>query len=159
MVYKPANINLTKQQVEKAIKGRPVRVHHSQLGKGSNVILLHPTNYKLIEQAVRKGKGITLHLAPGEFNATLDSDIEGTGFIDWIRDKAIPWIKKNAPILKPIAGAVADAGATLFPALRPAREVLRTTTGIGAMPKKKMSKPKGQGLYLGKMPSGNGLYL
>ena len=160
MVYKPANINLTKQQIEKAIKGRPIRVHHSQLGKGSNVILLHPTNYKLIEQSIRKGKGITLHLAPGEFNATLDSNIEGTGFIDWIRDKAIPWIKKNAPILKPIASAVADAGATLIPSLAPARGLLKQATGIGAMPKKtRMTKPKGQGLYLGKMPAGNGLYL
>jgi len=158
MVYKPANINLSKAQVEKAIKGRPIRLAHSQLGQGSNVILLHPTNYKLIEQAVRKGKGITLHLAPGEFNATLDSDIEGTGFIDWIRDKAIPWIKKNAPILKPIASAVADAGATLFPALAPARGVLKTATGIGAMPKKNVKKPKGSGLYLSK-PAGNGLYL
>jgi hypothetical protein len=155
-MYKPANINLSKKQVENAIKGKPIRLAHSQLGQGSNVILLHPTNYKLIEQSVRKGKGITLHLAPGEFQATLDSKIEGTGFIDWIKDKAIPWIQKNAPILKPIASSVADAGASLFPALAPARTLLKTATGIGAMPK--TTKPKGQGLYLNK-PKGKGLYL
>jgi hypothetical protein len=159
MVYKHANINLTKAQIEKAIKGKPIRVHNSQLGSGSNVILLHPTNYKLIEQSIRKNKGITLYLAPGELNATLDSDIQGTGFIDWIRDKALPWLKKNAPILKPIASAIADAGTALVPSLAPARAILKQTTGIGAMPKKtRMTKPKGSGLYLSK-PYGNGLYL
>ena len=161
MAYKPANINLTKQQILKAAQGKPIRVHNSQLAKGSNVILLHPTNYKLIEQSVRKGKGITLHLAPGELNATLDSNLEGTGFIDWLKDKAWPWLKKN------VLPAVADAAVgplsafTGQPALvGAARKALKDTTGIGAMPKKtRMTKPKGQGLYLGKMPAGNGLYL
>lgn len=168
MVYKPANIDLTKQQVLKAAQGKPVRVHQSQLGKGNNVILLHPTNYKLIEQAVKKGKGINLYLAPGELNATLDSNIEGTGFMDWLKEKAWPWLKKN--VLPAVAdAAVAPLSAfTGQPALvGAARKALKDTTGIGAMPKKKVSKPtitktagrsKGSGLYLN-APKGRGLYL
>jgi hypothetical protein len=162
MVYKPANINLTKAQVLKAAQGKPVRVHNSQLATGSNVILLHPTNYKLIEQSVRKGKGITLHLAPGELNATFDSNLEGTGFMDWLKEKAWPWLKKN--VLPAVAdAAVAPLSAfTGQPALvGAARKALKDTTGIGAMPKKTkktVKKPKGSGLYISK-PAGNGLYL
>uniref|UniRef100_A0A6C0H184 Uncharacterized protein n=1 Tax=viral metagenome TaxID=1070528 RepID=A0A6C0H184_9ZZZZ len=158
MVYKPANINLSKAQVLKAAQGKPIRLAHSQLGQGSNVILLHPTNYKLIEQSVRKGKGITLYLAPGELQATLDSNIQGTGFIDWLKDKAWPWLKKN------VLPAVADAAVgplsafTGQPALvGAARTALKEATGIGAMPKK-TKKPKGEGLYLNS-PKGRGLYL
>lgn len=166
MVYKPANIDFTKKQIQNAIKGKPIRVKHSQLKSGSNVILLHPTNYKLIEQSIRKGKGITLHLAPGELQATLDSDIQGTGFLDWIKKTAIPWIKKNAPILKPIASAIADAAVPASAAFgvppqvaMVARQGLKQATGVGLMPKtKKIKKPTGSGLYLGKS-GGNGLYL
>lgn len=165
-MYKPAKIDFTKSQIEKAIKGKPVRVHSSQLNKGNNVILLHPTNYKLIEKSIKKGKGVTLYLAPGEFQATIDSDLEGTGFLDWIKNKALPWLKKNAPILKPIASAIADVGAPMLgPKGTMARQLLKETTGIGAMnnvdkmAKVRAAKKKkvGEGLYLGKR--GGGLYL
>lgn len=168
-MYKPAKIDFTKSQLEKAIKGKPIRVHSSQLNKGNNVILLHPTNYKLIEKSIKANKGLTLYLAPGELQATLDSDIEGTGFLDWIKNKAFPWLKKNAPVLKPIATAIADTAAPMLgPKGVMARQLLKETTGIGAMSTSdkmarvraaKKKKPEGEGLYLGKIPRGSGLYL
>ena len=167
MDYKPAKLDFTKSQLEKAVKGKPIRVHSSQLNKGNNVILLHPTNYKLIEKAIKSGKGLTLYLAPGEIQATMDSNLEGTGLFDWIKNKAVPWLKKNfQPVIKPILGAVAD---TVAPMAGPkgviARQALKDLTGVGAMDKMakvrsmKKKKPEGQGLYLSNAPKGRGLYL
>lgn len=165
-MYKPANINFTKSQIEKALSGKPIRLSGNQIGSGANVFLFHPANYKLLEKSAKSGKGCCVSLSPGEFNATLESDIEGSGFIDWIKNKALPWLKKNAPILKPIASAVADAGASMLGTKgQVARQALKQITGIGnemnmEMKPKKTKKKRsiGQGLYLAK-PTGNGLYL
>lgn len=160
--YKPTKINFTKEQAKKALKGKPVRLSKGQLNTGNTVILLHPTNYKLIEQSIKKGKGLTLYLAPGELNATLDSTIEGSGFFNdvwegiksagkWLKDSGIGSALADAAI-PAVSSVIGPAGATL------ARDILKKTTGVGLMPKKSKKTRSGGGLYVSK-PSGNGLYL
>ncbi len=171
-MYKEAKINLTKTQVSKALKGKPIRVHNTQLNSGSNIILLHPTNYKLIEQSIKKGKGLTLYLAPGEMMATASynkvvpnvnlNDIEGSGIFDsiWQGIKKVGSFLKDTGLATPLADIAQSVAAPVLGenVTKGIREGLRAATGIGAMPKKKTSKAKGKGLYISK-PAGNGLYL
>lgn len=162
-MYKEAKINLTKSQVTKALKGKPIRVHNTQLNSGSNIILLHPTNYKLVEQSIKKGKGLTLYLAPGEMMATAHKNgIEGAGIFDsiWEGVKKVGSFLKDTGLATPLADLAQTVAAPVLGenVTKGIREGLRAATGIGAMPKKKMSKVKGKGLYISK-PVGNGLYL
>lgn len=128
MVYKQIKIDIAPSQQKKLAKGKAVQLSAKQVGSDTHAIYVHPENYIKIMKAKRKGCGCRLNIEPGEINHDL---MQGGSLWSWIKDKAIPWVTKNAPILKPIASAVADAGATLVPALAPARAGLKELTGIG----------------------------
>ena len=157
MVYKPYRLNLTKAQLTKAISGKPLRLKNSQLNNGNYVILLHPSNYKLILDAVRKNKGVTIPgLSAGEIEATKASDMEGTGIFDFLK-KGYNWVKNNWGTIKPVLSDVGDAVATVIPGAAPVRAQIKTLTGVGLAgvrtrgPNGKFLKKSGTG--------GAGLYL
>ena len=130
MVYKQVEIDITPSQMRKASHGKSIQLTGGQVASTKHKIYVHPANYEKIMKAKKKGCGCRLNIEHGEINHDLDK-MQGGSLWSWIRDKAIPWVTKNAPILKPIASAVADAGATLIPALAPARAGLKQLTGIG----------------------------
>lgn len=167
MVYKPYKLHLSRGQATKAVKGQPIRLRHNQLNTGNIVILLHPMNYKVLNDAFRKKKGAVITLGPGEIEATKSSEMDGTGVFDFFK-KAYNWVKGNWSSIKPIVSAIADvavpAAATALGVPQAgivARSGLKKLTGVGAMPVNKkvrvqMKGPKGKGLYLSR---GSGLYL
>ncbi len=157
MVYKPYKLNLTKGQIAKAVAGKPLRLKKEQINAGPNFILLHPSNYKLVVDAAKKNRGVTLPgLSPGEIQATQQSDLAGTGVFDWVK-KAYNWTKSNWGTIKPVLSAVGDAVATVVPAAAPVRAQIKNITGVGAMPAKKKRLRGANGLYISN--KGSGLYL
>lgn len=156
MVYKPYKLNLTKAQQTKAAAGKSIRLKRDQLDSGNYIILLHPSNYKLIVDAVRKNKGLTLPgLSPGEIKATIDSDMDGSGVFDWLK-KGFNWVKNNWGVIKPVVSAVGDAVAATVPGAAAPRAAVRQLTGVGITGKR--GRPRGaNGLYISNR--GNGLYL
>lgn len=161
MVYKPAKIDFTPAQINKAIKGQPFRVKASQIGTGSKVIMLHPANHGAVVKAAMKGKGLTLTISPAEVLSTVESDMEGTGFFGdlWKGLKSgWKWVKNNiidTPLyqstVKPLVRQLVDTGATALagvvpsaaPVIGVAKDVLGKETGaFGAPPVMRRNRMK-----------------
>lgn len=97
-MYKPAKIDFTDRQILKAINQQPIRLTANQIGHGSKVVLLHPMQHRVLSTAHTAGKGCVIELSPGEILATVESDINGTGFFGdlWKGIKTgYNWVKKN----------------------------------------------------------------
>lgn len=169
MVYKPYRLNLTKTQLTKAVTGKPLRLKNTQLNSGNYIILLHPSNYKLVLDAVKKNKGVTLPgLSPGEIEATKLSSMEGTGIFDFFK-KAYDWTKSNWGTIRPIASQIVDAvtpglagmansyAPGMGVAVQGGREFLRKMTGVGISSNgRNMCRRGPNGKFI---KNGTGLYL
>ena len=144
MDYKPAKIDFTHAQLQKIVKGQPVRLSASQIGSGSKVMLLHPTNHTLLSKAVMSKKGCVLHPSKGEVQATINSTMEGTGFFDTLK-KGFNFLKDSGVLSSVVDMGVAPltalAGPTFGKLVQPARNLLKQTTGVGAVrrPRRKKS--------------------
>lgn len=166
MVYKRLRVNISKAQLQKAIKGKPVKLSNGQLGVGDSYLSLHPANAKLVEKAVMKGSGCVIHISPGELLSTAE-DMEGKGIFGdiWKGLKSgYNWVKKNiidTPIyqqtVKPLVRGLVDSGATALsayapqatPAIMLAKDQIGKKTGAFGMKKaKKYEMLKAKGLYL-----------
>ncbi len=96
--YKPARLDLTDAQIKKIIRQEPIKITSKQIGVGSKVILLHPENHMKLSKAKKAGRGAVLYLSPGEVLATVESEMDGTGFLQdvWRGLKSgYNWVKKN----------------------------------------------------------------
>lgn len=168
MVYKQIKINITHDQLRKALNGKPVSFKKEQLGVGNHYLSLHPANVKVVEKAAMKGTGCILHLAPGELLATHE-DMHGEGIFGdiWKGLKSgYNWTKKNVidtPLyqqnIKPIVRGLVDQGVSMATAYNPnagkfaalARDKLSKETGAFGVRKTKAQKKAllmGKGLYL-----------
>ena len=165
MVYKRLRINISKAQLQKAIKGKPVKLSNGQLGVGESYLSLHPANAKLVEKAAMKGSGCVIHISPGELLSTAE-DMEGKGIFGdiWKGLKSgYNWVKKNVidtPVyqstIKPLVRNLVDTGATALasyvpqaaPAIQMAKEQIGKQTGAFGMKQKKYEMLKAKGLYL-----------
>lgn len=138
-------------KLRKALEGKAVRLSHHELS-GDRVMVVSNLNAKAMKAAKLKGKGLTTHFTTGEAARDLDyhdsmgGALAGGSLWSWIRDKAIPWVKKNWDVIKPVISRVADAAipavATAFgqPELAaPARGALKSLTGVGVGKAKKGS--------------------
>lgn len=143
MVYKPATVDFTPKQIDQMVKGKPVRISHSQINKGDKVVLLHPENHSKLSKAYQAGRGCDLHIADGEVMATHSSKMDGTGFFGdlWQGIKSVgSWLKDSG-----VGSALADVAqtaATPFVGAQAAdigRKILKTTTGVGVA-KTRMSR-------------------
>jgi hypothetical protein len=89
-------------------------------------------------KAHRLRKGARVHLT--------ESELEGTGLLDVLK-KVGRFFVKNKTILKPIASAVLDAGAAMYPQFAPARGAIKASTGVGikrrAAPKRRSMRGEG----------------
>lgn len=173
MVYKQIKINITREQLNKALKGKPVQFTRKQIGEGTSYLSLHPANVKLVEKAVMKGSGCIINLSPGELMATAE-DMNGEGLFGdiWKGLKSgYKWVKKNIidsdiyqKTLKPLVRQAVNTGATslkgIAPELAPAidagvNEIGKQTGAFGVRGGRKglsktarKEKLKGMGLYL-----------
>lgn len=168
MVYKQIKINITHDQLRKALNGKPVSFKKEQLGVGNHYLSLHPANVKVVEKAAMKGTGCVLQLAPGELLATHD-DMGGEGIFGdiWKGLKSgYSWAKKNVidtPMyqqnIKPIVRGLVDQGVAMASQYNPnagkfaalARDKLSKETGAFGVRKSKTQKKallQAKGLYL-----------
>ena len=160
--YRPARFQFTHHQIHKILKGNKVRLQKHQIGKGEHVVMLHPLQHEKISRALEKEHGVDLHLSPGEMYSSIHSGIEGTGFLDVLKD-AGNWLWNN--VGKPVLGTAADAGADALkgivsevpivgslaaPLIDKGRAALKGATGVGLKKEHKPRKKKehGNGLYL-----------
>jgi len=168
MTYKQIKINITKDQLHKALNGKSVSFKKDQLGVGNHYLSLHPANVKVVERAAMKGTGCILHLSPGELLATHE-DMGGEGIFGdiWKGLKSgYSWAKKNVidtdfyqKNIRPIARQAVDTGITALAGYAPqaiplatlARDKLSKETGAFGVRKSKAQKKAllvGKGLYL-----------
>jgi len=174
MVYKQIKIDITRPQLYKAMKGKPIQISSAQIGRGNSYLSLHPANAKLVEKAVMKGSGCVLNLTEGELMATAE-DMGGEGIFGdiWKGLKSgYKWAKKNVidtPLyqqtLRPVVRGAINTGANMLkgvaPQLAPAIDMgidqLGRHTGAFGLPptrKTRMNKAKkyetlkARGLYL-----------
>jgi len=159
MPYIQVQLEISPAQQKQALKGARIKLTPDAIGKG-RIVMLHPLNAKKV--ATRKG-GVMLELSPGEIMTTasyhemmpnVPEGVSGSGFLDnaWqLLKKGGKWLKDTG-----IASAIADVAqdaATPFigeTGSKIARDVLRSTTGVGL-------KMKGKGMR--NMAKGSGLYL
>ena len=138
MAYKPATVDFSTKQIEQMMKGKPVRLTHSQLGKGNKVILLHPENHNKLSKAFQSGRGCNLHIAEGEVMATHKSDMDGTGFFDTLKQGFNKYVK---PVLSTVGDVAANALSYTNPEMAPLiqgiRGGVRDLTGVGMKQTKK----------------------
>ena len=140
--------NIPPAKLRKALDGSAVRLSKTELS-GDRVIVVNKLNAKAIKSAQTKGKGLTTHFTSGEAARDLEyhdnagGAISGGSLWSWVRDKAIPWVKKNWDVIKPIVSRIADvaipAVATAFgsPELAvPIRGAVKSVSGVGLKPKK-----------------------
>ena len=149
--HKPAKFHFTEKQIEKIMRGHPVRVAAHQIGKGPHTLLLHPVQHHKISMAHAKGKGTELHVSPGEMRETIESGMEGTGIWDSIKN----FFSKNGTAILDTLQTVGKAVAPEFaPEIDLARSAARTLTGKGlthahhTKAKRPRVSKHGNGLYL-----------
>lgn len=169
MVYKRVKVNITEQQLNKAIAGKPVKFSHSQFGNGNSYLSLHPANVKQVEKSVMKGCGCVITISPGELLATAE-DMQGKGFFSniWKGLKSgYNWVKKNVidsdiyqhalkPLVKQGINAAVQGANAFVPGASVALQPIADTIGkeTGAFGMKRMTKAQkkqvlaGKGLYL-----------
>jgi len=135
-------------KLRKALEGNAVRLSNAELS-GDRVMVVSKLNAKAIKNAKQKNKGLTTHFTAGEaahdldYHDSMGGSLNGGSLWSWIRDKAVPWVKKNWDVLRPVVSRVADvaipAAATFLgqpSAAIPARAALTQLTGVGAKAKK-----------------------
>ena len=145
MVYRKVSLDITRKQLENASKGKQITLSAAQLKSNANSMHVHPSTHEKLTKAMRAGKGCRIHVARGE----IDHDLAQGGSIwSWLRDKAVPWIKKELyPAIKPALSSALDAAqlplakaaGPYAPAVLIGRKAIKSLTGLG-VPRLKGSK-------------------
>lgn len=130
-------------KLRKALEGNAVRLSKPELS-GDRVMIVSKLNAKAIKKAQLAGKGLTTHFTSGEalkdieYHDSLGGALNGGSLWSWLKNKGLPWVKKNWDVIKPVVSRVADAAipavATAFgqPELAlPARAAVKQLTGVG----------------------------
>lgn len=115
-MYHQVPLTLTPGQFKKMRAGHPIQLARHQIGGGAihkHHLMLHPENAKKVAGAIRRQKGVRIHVSPHEFEAS------GEGIMDffnkikdagnWVKSKVIdtPFYQQN---IKPIVRQAVDAG-------------------------------------------------
>ena len=130
MVYRKVSLDITPAQLKRAASGQQITLSAAQLKGSGSTFHVHPANHEKIMKATRAGKGTRVYIAPGAINHDLEH-MQGASIWSWIRDKAIPWVKKNWNVIKPVVSAAGDALAVAFPEAAPIRAQVKALTGVG----------------------------
>ena len=116
---------------------------HELHGTGAH-IYVHREVAEKIKKALKANKGVRLYHNHNEiYHGLQQGGSIFTKIGDFFKNKAIPWIKQNWNIIKPVVSSLADSAvpalATAFgaPEVGPlARQGLRTLTGVGVKGRK-----------------------
>lgn len=140
--------NIPPAKLRKALAGNAIRISNAEL-TGDRVMVVSKLNARAIKAAKLKGKGLNTHFTSGEmakdleYHDSVGGSLAGGSLWSWIKDKAVPWVKKNWDVIKPVVSRFADAAipaaASAFgqPELAvPVRGALKQLTGVGVKPKK-----------------------
>ena len=122
--------SISKKKLSRALKGGTISLSKEDL-TGSHEMLVHPENYKKIEAAKSKNKGVRLDITRGEIEHDLKHHAGGSLW-DFLKEKV--W-----PVVKTVLGGVGDAIAYSNPELAPLREGIRGLTGVGLKTNKGLS--------------------
>lgn len=135
--------NIPESKLRKALDGNAVRLTPSELS-GDRVMVVSKLNAKAIKAAQLKGKGLITHFTTGEmandleYHDKMGGSLAGGSLWGWIKNKALPWVKKNWNVIQPVVSKIADvaipAAATYLgqpTAAAPIREGLKSLTGVG----------------------------
>lgn len=130
-------------KLRKALEGSTVRLSNAEL-TGDRVMIVHPLNAKSIKKAQKEKKGVSTQFSSGEiakdleYHDSMGGALHGGSVWGWLKNKALPWVKKNWDVIKPIVSRVVDTAvpmaASAFgqPELgAPAREAVKQLTGVG----------------------------
>ena len=118
-MYHKVPLTLTESQFKKMRAGHPIQLAHHQIGGGGlkHHLMLHPETAKKVAGAVRRGKGVRIHVSPHEFHAS------GEGIRDffnkikesaqWLKNKVIdtPFYQQT---VRPIARNLVNQGIENF---------------------------------------------
>lgn len=141
-MYNEVPVTLTRSQFNKIRAGYPIQLANHQIAPGMHrhSLMLHPENAKKVAGAIRRRKGVRIHVSPHEFEAS------GEGIMDffnklkdagkWIKDKVIdtPFYQSS---IKPLVRQVVDTGFSAVapklgiaaPTAKQAVDALGRTTG------------------------------
>jgi hypothetical protein len=130
-------------KLRKALEGSMVRLSNTDLS-GDRVMVVSRVNGKAIKAAQAKGKGLSTSFTSGEmtrdlkYHDKMGGSLAGGSLWSWIKDKAIPWVRKNWNIIQPVISHVADAAVPAAAsalgapqAADAARATLKSLTGVG----------------------------
>ena len=162
--------DIPQKKLEKAIKTGKLTLSASDL-KGSRMMLVHPSNAKLIKQAQAKSKGLTgMPISGGEimndleWHDSMGGSLHGGSLWSWLRGAAKSvgkFFKDNwqhiKPVLTPIADTAIPAIAGYFgqPALAgPVRAAVKGITGVGIKEKRLENLKKARAAKLSKSGKG-----
>lgn len=134
--YKQVSVDITPEQMRKAVKMQPIQLTKAQVAGNSSKMYVHPENYKKIMSAKMKGTGCRIQISPDAMKYDLET-MQGGSIWKWIKEKAFPWLKKN--VLPALADVAVPAAATFFGAPQiagTAREAVKQVAGFGVKPAK-----------------------
>ena len=143
MVYKQVSLNITPEQMRKAVQGKQITLSASQLSGGSMRTFLHPANVEKLAKAKRANRGARIYICDGAIRHDLERMQGGS-----IWGSIWKGIKSGFKALKDsgIASQLVDMAVAPISAYtgQPAavstgRQLLKNLSGIG-MGKKKLTK-------------------
>ena len=82
-------VGLTRPQFRQLMTGGAIRLKPGQYG-GPHKLHLSKSTYNKLKKAADKQVGCQVRMSPDEFRRT----VEGEGFKDWWKQKALPWLKR-----------------------------------------------------------------
>jgi len=115
MYMEQVQISISPAQLSKIKRGMPIQIKHDSMGSGDMVIALHPENVKKMASALKRGKGLRIHMDEDEVRASgLLDGIKRLGqkvkkaVVDAGNKVAKPTKKVISKIPKPIRDVLTD---------------------------------------------------
>lgn len=135
--------NIPESVLKRAFKGSRVRLTNANLS-GDRVMVVHPATKLAIEKAKKAKRGTTVQFTPIEtlldlaYHEETGEGLSGGSLWSWLKNKALPWVKKNWNVIQPVVSKIADVAipaiGTYFgdPTAGVAgRQLLKDFTGVG----------------------------
>jgi hypothetical protein len=139
-------------KLRKAFNGQRIKLTNADLS-GDRIMIVHPLNKKLIEDAKKKNKGLMTTFTQGEIDNDLDfheragGSLHGGSLWSWLKKagkSVYNFAKDNWSDIKPIVSkgvdaltqSAAEAAGPYAPGVILAREGLRKVSGVGLKPSK-----------------------
>lgn len=156
---------ISKEKLRKVSKTGKISFTADELKGNTHKTLFHPSNASKIKAAKSKKKGVNnLEMSGGEIMADMDyhrsmgAGMHGGSIWDTIKDwgsKAWNWVKDSG-VASVLADAAADVARPIIgdTATKVARDIVKTTTGVGLREKRLAALAKARSVKASKKSSG-----